>query len=108
MYWKPAATTGHSVKPLNNTPGHHFVDIRQQQFLQPKFPPSNLSKVSSLVSGGARLSTQTSQPLKSRVPFPPNQVEEFKAVVSGSDLTKAGLIEVLKKRYVDLVFLFCH
>ncbi|OJJ48485.1 hypothetical protein ASPZODRAFT_130529 [Penicilliopsis zonata CBS 506.65] len=32
-------------------------------------------------------------------PFPPEQLAEFKAAVDGSDLTKAGLIEVLKKRF---------
>ncbi|KAK2811480.1 hypothetical protein FQN50_002103 [Emmonsiellopsis sp. PD_5] len=36
---------------------------------------------------------------KPRRPFPPDQVAEFKQVISGSNLTKAGLIEVLKKRF---------
>ncbi|KAL6237612.1 chromatin assembly factor 1 subunit A-domain-containing protein [Aspergillus navahoensis] len=31
--------------------------------------------------------------------FPPDQLGEFKTVVEGSDLTKTGLIEVLKKRF---------
>lgn len=33
-------------------------------------------------------------------PLPPDLLDDFKAAVMGSDLTKAGLIEVLKKRYV--------
>ena len=32
--------------------------------------------------------------------FPPDQLAEFKQVVEGSDLTKIGLVEILKKRYV--------
>ncbi|GLA72868.1 hypothetical protein AtubIFM55763_003762 [Aspergillus tubingensis] len=31
--------------------------------------------------------------------LPPEQLEEFKQVVNGSDLTKMGLIEILKKRF---------
>lgn len=36
---------------------------------------------------------------KAKRPFPPDQLDEFKQIVEGSDLTKTGLIEVLKKRY---------
>ncbi|KAL1970851.1 hypothetical protein VTN77DRAFT_2685 [Rasamsonia byssochlamydoides] len=36
---------------------------------------------------------------KAKRPFPPEQLAEFKQVVEGSDLTKTGLIEVLKKRF---------
>jgi chromatin assembly factor 1 subunit A len=36
---------------------------------------------------------------KPKRPFPPDQLPEFKQVVEGSDLTKTGLVEVLKKRY---------
>ncbi|KAI9933304.1 hypothetical protein AWENTII_002660 [Aspergillus wentii] len=35
---------------------------------------------------------------KARRPFPPEQLPEFKQVVDGSDLTKTGLVEILKKR----------
>lgn len=35
----------------------------------------------------------------------PEDLEAFREAVSGSDLTKAGLIEVLKKRYVHQMFL---
>lgn len=31
-------------------------------------------------------------------PFPPEQLAEFKGVVDGSDLTKMGLVEILKKK----------
>lgn len=35
---------------------------------------------------------------KVKKPFPPEHMEEFKQTVEGCDLSKAGLIEVLKKR----------
>lgn len=35
---------------------------------------------------------------KSKRSFPPEQMAEFKSVVDGSDLTKMGLVEILKKR----------
>lgn len=38
-------------------------------------------------------------PINPKRAFPPDQLGEFKAVVEGSDLTKTGLIEVLKKRF---------
>ncbi|KAL3434967.1 chromatin assembly factor 1 subunit A-domain-containing protein [Aspergillus tetrazonus] len=38
-------------------------------------------------------------PINPKRAFPPDQLGEFKTVVEGSDLTKTGLIEVLKKRF---------
>ncbi|KAL4894572.1 chromatin assembly factor 1 subunit A-domain-containing protein [Aspergillus ambiguus] len=38
-------------------------------------------------------------PSKAKRAFPSEQLAEFKQVVDGSDLTKTGLIEVLKKRF---------
>ncbi|KAK6820383.1 hypothetical protein RU639_007378 [Aspergillus parasiticus] len=38
-------------------------------------------------------------PGKSKRPFPPELLAEFKQVVDGSDLSKLGLIEILKKRF---------
>lgn len=40
---------------------------------------------------------------KARRPFPPELFSEFKEVVEGSDLTKAGLVEILKKRWVQCI-----
>jgi chromatin assembly factor 1 subunit A len=37
---------------------------------------------------------------KAKRPFPPEQLEEFKQVIEGSDLSKIGVVEILKKRYV--------
>lgn len=44
--------------------------------------------------------------IKPKRPFPPDQLAELKGIVDGSDLTKTGLIEVVKKRYVPLPLLF--
>ncbi|PWY79574.1 hypothetical protein BO70DRAFT_50768 [Aspergillus heteromorphus CBS 117.55] len=44
--------------------------------------------------GGAALAVG-----RTKRPFPPEQLAEFKQVVDGSDLTKMGLIEILKKRF---------
>ncbi|CRG87332.1 Chromatin assembly factor 1 subunit rlf2 [Talaromyces islandicus] len=42
---------------------------------------------------------ESAGPSKKGKPFPPDQLAAFKEAVEGSDLTKAGLIEVLKKRF---------
>ncbi|QQK43312.1 Chromatin assembly factor 1 subunit A, putative [Penicillium digitatum] len=36
---------------------------------------------------------------KAKRPFPPDQLAEFKDAVEGSDLSKIGLVEILKKRF---------
>ena len=41
---------------------------------------------------------------KAKRGFPPEQLAEFQEVVNGSDLTKMGLVEILKKRYLFLPF----
>ena len=45
----------------------------------------------------------TKPPLNQKKMIQDEDMEDFKHVVEGSDLTKLGLIEVLKKRYV-----YCH
>lgn len=37
---------------------------------------------------------------KAKRPFPPESLPEFKQAVEGSDLSKIGLVEILKKKYV--------
>ncbi|KAI9040222.1 putative chromatin assembly factor 1 subunit A [Aspergillus affinis] len=46
---------------------------------------------------GAALATTT--PVKAKKGLPAEQLEEFKQVVNGSDLSKLGLVEILKKRF---------
>jgi chromatin assembly factor 1 subunit A len=38
---------------------------------------------------------------KAKKPFPPESLDEFKQAVDGSDLSKIGLVEILKKKYVE-------
>lgn len=38
---------------------------------------------------------------KAKRPFPADLMEDFKKVVEGNDMSKIGLIEILKKRYVE-------
>lgn len=38
---------------------------------------------------------------KAKRPFPPEHLDEFKQVITGSDLSKIGVVELLKKRYVS-------
>ena len=56
------------------------------------------------VPGSDKTSTGASLPppsnAKAKRPFPPEHIEEFKQVVEGSDLSKIGVVEILKKRYV--------
>lgn len=47
-------------------------------------------------------------PFKAKRPFPPDQLAEFKEAVEGSDLSKIGLVEILKKRLVPPRFVHPH
>ncbi|KAL1956797.1 hypothetical protein VTO42DRAFT_6747 [Malbranchea cinnamomea] len=108
-YWQkptPAPTNNSQYKvPLHPSDASaQKTTSKQQQLLQPNrssssLPPSGSTSRSdslrSLLNGSSGPSTSQ----KARAPFPPDQVDEFKEIVSGSDLTKAGLIEVLKKRF---------
>lgn len=52
------------------------------------------------VPGAPAASTPLPPTSKAKRPFPPDQLGEFKEAVEGSDLSKIGLVEILKKRYV--------
>lgn len=65
-----------------------------------------LSDRSTTLLSGSRNATADRPPTllgagKAKRGFPPEQLAEFKEVVDGSDLTKMGLVEILKKRYVE-------
>jgi chromatin assembly factor 1 subunit A len=47
-------------------------------------------------------------PSKAKRPFPPEQLADFKEAVEGSDLSKIGLVEILKKRSVSPTPSFHH
>ena len=44
--------------------------------------------------------TGSNKPIKVQRLMPPEHMDEFKAAVQGNDLTKMGIVEVLKKQYV--------
>lgn len=56
--------------------------------------PSNLADVSKAAKG------DTTKPIKPKRLIPPEVMDDFKAAVEGNDLTKLGLMEVLKRQYV--------
>lgn len=62
--------------------------------------PSTSTHTSSPLAPPARPATTTDNKSasKAKKPFPPEHMDEFKQTVEGCDLSKAGLIEVLKKR----------
>lgn len=100
-YWKkPTAQSNSSPFKVPDHPADNSNPSAKSkpslQFLHYQANPSlpKFSDPTTAVHGN----NSTGQPQKPRIPFPPDQLSEFKSVVSDSDLTKAGLIEVLKKR----------
>ncbi|PGH27181.1 hypothetical protein AJ80_01138 [Polytolypa hystricis UAMH7299] len=99
-YWIKPSTT--ATQPPSN-----LLRKQSSQFLAPH------QAASGAIPSSSSLNAQQQQPSlppgqttlpgaaapKPRRIFPPEQVAEFKDVVAGSNLTKAGLIEVLKKRF---------
>ncbi|WEW56087.1 chromatin assembly factor-I (CAF-I) p90 subunit [Emydomyces testavorans] len=61
-------------------------------------PPSN-AQVTPATSATSSHPSGPGAGQKPRAQFPSDQLAEFRQSISGSDLTKAGLIEVLKKRF---------
>lgn len=83
-YWPRPKAVEQAAAKGSLTPG---TSARSQSSLAP--PTHPLASSEAATSG------------KPKRAFPPEQLDEFKQVVEGSDLTKTGLIEVLKKRYVE-------
>lgn len=79
----------------------------------PATQPSNSNGTgaegSNKTSNNNGLAILGSGPAKAKRSFPPEQLEEFKSAVNGSDLSKLGLVEILKKKYVsfNVVLLGC-
>ncbi|EEH05418.1 conserved hypothetical protein [Histoplasma capsulatum G186AR] len=67
--------------------------------LQPSFTLPSTTLTTTISSGHSKLLPAAAPSQKPRRAFPPDQVAEFKQAIAGSNLTKAGLIEVLKKRF---------
>jgi hypothetical protein len=86
----PAGQTAHHVHSIG--PSQGVYDGRT--FIPPPLaatshPGLDFDTAQPGVSGALR---------KAKRAFPPDQLAELKQVIEGSDLTKTGLIEILKKR----------
>ncbi|KAL2371959.1 hypothetical protein RJ035_006308 [Blastomyces gilchristii] len=113
VYWsKPTPASRSPLKHLthrSNQPldraGAMSSDLSQKQssqssgLLQPPSTTLPSTLTTTLPSGQSTLLPVAVSNQKPRRSFPPDQVAEFKEVIDGSNLTKAGLIEVLKKRF---------
>lgn len=60
--------------------------------------PSGLADASKAAKG------DTTKPTKPKRLIPPEVMDDFKAAIEGNDLTKLGLMEVLKRQYVIVPF----
>ncbi|CAG8899802.1 unnamed protein product [Penicillium egyptiacum] len=74
-------------KPVDQVPAKARPVTAIDGFLVPAVPGA-------LATGSALPPTS-----KAKRPFPPDQLVEFKEAVEGSDLSKIGLVEILKKRF---------
>jgi chromatin assembly factor 1 subunit A len=95
MYWprpkalEQAASKGSLAPPSIPVKSTlHAYTTNPSHTQSPLVPPSGSAE--SLLSG------------KTKKLFPSDQLAEFREAVEGSDLTKTGLVEVLKKRYVGI------
>lgn len=75
-------------KPVDPVPAKARPATAIDGFLIPAVPKT--------VAAGSALPATS----KAKRPFPPDQLAEFKEAVEGSDLSKIGLVEILKKRLV--------
>ena len=76
----------------------------------PRIPLNPVNRQNTLLPAPATLKDRPSDPsatTKSKPPprlLPPELMDDFKRAVQGNDLTKLGLLEVLKKQYFSRVF----
>ncbi|KAE8372537.1 chromatin assembly factor 1 subunit A-domain-containing protein [Aspergillus bertholletiae] len=87
-------STAYWQKPKTSEPAQTSSAARSSLH---SFLGSSASGSASTQDGGA---LPLLGPGKSKRPFPPELLAEFKQAVDGSDLSKLGLIEILKKRLV--------
>ncbi|KAH2429451.1 hypothetical protein KXW35_001215, partial [Aspergillus fumigatus] len=88
-YWqKPKPTEQLPAGGVGRCTLHSFMVV----------PPSTQSQTAAPATAGVTPTLLTASG-KAKRTLTPEQLAEFKEVVNGSDLTKTGLIEVLKKRF---------
>lgn len=76
------------------------------QTAKARAPPGDLQVVFAVP--GAPATAGPLPPYKAKRPFPPDQLADFKEAVQGSDLSKIGLVEILKKRFVIPMCILPH
>ena len=102
------SSTAASVPPSQPRMPLNAASISTSNLPFPHLPhaphdPSKLSLATTVTSAAATKGTSpatTGKPPKK--PFPTELLPDLKKAVEGSDLTKAGLVEILKKRSADL------
>lgn len=106
MYWQPSSA--HSNPP-------------QSSMEPPRLPLTTINRVNTLMSNGTPAvevnlkapshTEPTAVTIPAKVPkrmVAAELMTAFEAAVQGSDLTKAGLVEILKKQYVYRVTVFIY
>ncbi|KAL9116877.1 MAG: hypothetical protein Q9187_006594 [Circinaria calcarea] len=103
-YWPSPSTAHISTQTSNKSTSAtmappqriplHTVNTSNNQILLPQHSTDTSSKPSPITG------SSTSKARKAATkPLPPELLDDFKQAVQGSDLTKAGLVEVLKKQF---------
>lgn len=99
--------------------GNLLSTIKQSSMAPPRVPLNTIQRTNNILpldaaqivtdlksnyslSSPLKPSTAKSKSAVPSKPIPPELLENFKKAVADSDLTKAGLIEVLKKRYASM------
>ncbi|MCJ1354520.1 MAG: hypothetical protein MMC33_004509 [Icmadophila ericetorum] len=102
-YWSPITPTKTSAAQMPPPSRIPLTGLKTANTLST--PSDPLSKGSNFLKlSSSQASASSSAPTKSvktnvKKPLPPDQLEDFRKAVQGSDLTKAGLVEVLKKQF---------
>ena len=103
-YWAPAPSTlvGAGAGAGAAGPGRSSLHA----FLGGAASSSSSAAGTAGSAGGAEGGMVVVGPGRTKRAFPADQLDEFKRAVDGSDLSKLGLIEILKKRWVFFFFIY--
>ncbi len=98
-YWQPATVSNHQTTPhtqgtLMEPPRLPLHPTNRQNTV---LPSSTLPEVPKTADSDSALPTRPSKPQRL---IAPELMDEFKAAIQGSDLTKIAIVEILKKQYV--------
>ncbi|KAL6722227.1 chromatin assembly factor-I (CAF-I) p90 subunit [Lecanora helva] len=91
-YWLPKQITSHSQSTLMEPPRIPLHPVNRQTTLTCSPNAKTLDESNNDISTRMKHG-------KAPRPMPPELLEEFKNAVQGNDLTKVGLLEILKKKF---------